>query len=642
MIEANKINETHVILKCDRGIAQELSEYFSFLVPGHKFMMAFKNKIWDGFLRLAKIRPNGDVEFYVGLMKQLEVFCADRDYKLNKNYDENLNTISKEELSEFIDKLDIHAGGKKIEVRDYQFNGVLNFINNKRLVLLSPTSCLDPNTIIEVELDGKLESMTLNELRLYVEDGADIKIGTPSGYEKITDVYRKNGPGIEIKFENDEIPLIAADNHLVWFNNTWTDVINLNVGDIINGKQISKITPTEIKDWIDFTIDAEHESYFHNGILHHNSGKSLILYIITRYLIENECDKGLLIVPNTSLINQLFSDFNDYASNVDWNAEDDIHLIFAGQEKVSDKKVYFSTYQSIMENNMKNTAKIAGMTQSEYFSKFDFVIADEAHLFSSKETTSILEKCVNAEYRIGVTGTLNGQKIHSLQLESLFGPVKKVITTKQLMDNNQVANLEIKCLVLKYPEEIAKLTQKLKYQEEIAYLILNKERNRFIKNLTLSLKGNTLLLFQFVEKHGDVLYEMISNSKHAKDKVVYYINGSIKAEEREIIRKAMETQDNVILIGSVGTVATGTNIKNLHNIIFTSPSKSRVRNLQAIGRILRLNDNKDKAILYDIADDLRYKKHQNYTILHFKERIKIYNEEKFEYKLINVDLDVTL
>ena len=512
MIEANKINETHVILKCDRGIAQELSEYFSFLVPGHKFMMAFKNKIWDGFLRLAKIRPNGDVEFYVGLMKQLEVFCADRDYKLNKNYDENLNTISKEELSEFIDKLDIHAGGKKIEVRDYQFNGVLNFINNKRLVLLSPTS----------------------------------------------------------------------------------------------------------------------------------SGKSLILYIITRYLIENECDKGLLIVPNTSLINQLFSDFNDYASNVDWNAEDDIHLIFAGQEKVSDKKVYFSTYQSIMENNMKNTAKIAGMTQSEYFSKFDFVIADEAHLFSSKETTSILEKCVNAEYRIGVTGTLNGQKIHSLQLESLFGPVKKVITTKQLMDNNQVANLEIKCLVLKYPEEIAKLTQKLKYQEEIAYLILNKERNRFIKNLTLSLKGNTLLLFQFVEKHGDVLYEMISNSKHAKDKVVYYINGSIKAEEREIIRKAMETQDNVILIGSVGTVATGTNIKNLHNIIFTSPSKSRVRNLQAIGRILRLNDNKDKAILYDIADDLRYKKHQNYTILHFKERIKIYNEEKFEYKLINVDLDVTL
>ena len=104
MIEANKINETHVILKCDRGIAQELSEYFSFLVPGHKFMAAFKNKIWDGKLRLAKLRPNGDVEFYVGLMKQLEVFCEDRGYKLHKNYDENLNVISKEELAKFVEQ----------------------------------------------------------------------------------------------------------------------------------------------------------------------------------------------------------------------------------------------------------------------------------------------------------------------------------------------------------------------------------------------------------------------------------------------------------------------------------------------------------------------------------------------------------
>lgn len=512
MIEANKINETHVILKCDRGIAQELSEYFSFLVPGHKFMPTFKNKMWDGKLRLAKLRPNGDIEFFVGLMHQLEIFCVDREYKLNKNYTENPNSISEEELYQFIEKLNIHAGGKKIEVRDYQFNSVLDFINNKRLVLLSPTS----------------------------------------------------------------------------------------------------------------------------------SGKSLVLYIIIRYLLEHNCEKSLLIVPNTSLCHQLSSDFADYSSHNCWDADENIHLVFAGKDKDSDKGIILSTWQSLQTNSMKSGNGLTKSDAKTYFDQFDLVLCDEAHLASGTEITSILEKCVNAEYRIGVTGTLNGQKIHSLQLESLFGVVKKAITTKELMDNNQVTNLEIKCLVLKYPEEIAKLTQKLKYQEEIAYLILNKERNKFIKNLTLSLKGNTLLLYQFVETHGDVLYEMISNSKHAKDKVVYYINGSIKAEEREIIRKAMETQDNVILIGSVGTVSTGTNIKNLHNIIFASPSKSRVRNLQAIGRVLRLNDNKDKAILYDLADDLRYKKHQNYTILHFKERIKIYNEEKFNYKLINIELNVPL
>ena len=252
----------------------------------------------------------------------------------------------------------------------------------------------------------------------------------------------------------------------------------------------------------------------------------------------------------------------------------------------------------------------------------------------------LFRSCVNADYRVGVTGTLNGQKIHGLQLESLFGPVKKVITTKELIERKQVTDLAIKCLVLKYPEELTKLTKKLKYQQELEYLISNYDRNKFIKNLVLSLKGNTLLLYQYVEKHGDLLYDLISKSKYAVDKKIYYIHGNIKASEREEIRKAMETEHNVILIGSVGTVSTGTNIKNLHNIVFASPSKSRVRNLQAIGRVLRLNENKDKAILYDLAEDLRYKKHQNYTMTHFQERIKIYNEEKFDYKIINVELNI--
>ena len=501
MIEVNKLNETYAILKCNRGIAQELSEYFSFLVPGHRFMPAFKNKVWDGRLRLCKILPNSDVEFYVGLMNQLQIFCSDRDYTLIKNYKEEFDSVSEEELQEFIEKLNIHSSGKKINVRDYQFDCVLKFINEKRMVGLSPTS----------------------------------------------------------------------------------------------------------------------------------SGKSCILYIILRYLLEYKCKKTLLIVPNVSLCHQLASDFDDYSSHNKWEADDHIHLVFSGKDKNSDKEIILSTWQSLYT-----------MKDKEYFKQFDLVVNDECHLANSKEISKIIEQCTNAEYRIGVTGTLNGQKVHSLQLESLFGQVTKVITTKELMDKKQVTNLDIKCVVLKYPEEISKLTQKLKYQEELDFIITNKERNKFIKNLTLSLKGNTLLLYQFVEKHGDVLYDLIANSKFAKDKVVYYIHGEIKAEEREAIRKAMETQNNVILIGSVGTVSTGTNIKNLHNIIFASPSKSRVRNLQAIGRVLRLNENKDKAILYDIADDLRYKKHQNYTILHFKERIKIYSEEKFNFKLINVDLDTSI
>lgn len=498
-IEINKINETYLILKCDRGIAQELNDYFAFFVPGYKFMPAYKARLFDGKIRLARIQPNGDVEFFVGLLPQLEIFCSEREYKLIKNFKENFNPVEKEELNTFINELNIHSNNKKIEVRDYQFNGVFNFLNLKRLVLLSPTS----------------------------------------------------------------------------------------------------------------------------------SGKSCILYIIVRYLLQNGRKKGLLLVPNTSLCSQLFSDFEDYSSHNKWDVDKEVHTIYSGKDKDSSHSLYISTWQSLQNIRDKS-----------YFEKFDFVLTDECHLASAKSLTDIICKCSNADYRVGVTGTLNGQKIHSLQLESLFGPVKKVITTKELMDKGQVTKLNIKCLVLKYPEELSKLAKSLTYQQELEYLIANPHRNKFIKNLVLSLKGNTLLLYQYVEKHGDILFELISKSKYAKDKQIYYINGSIKTEEREAIRKAMETQNNVILIGSVGTVSTGTNIKNLHNIIFASPSKSRIRNLQAVGRVLRLNENKDIATLYDIADDLRYKKHQNYTMNHFQERLKVYDEEKFNYKLIKVDMNI--
>ena len=106
------------------------------------------------------------------------------------------------------------------------------------------------------------------------------------------------------------------------------------------------------------------------------------------------------------------------------------------------------------------------------------------------------------------------------------------------------------------------------------------------------------------------------------------------------IRAIVEKENNAIIVASYGTFSTGINVRNLHNIIFASPSKSRIRNLQSIGRGLRLGDNKKKAVLFDIADDLRYKKHENFTLKHFRDRVRIYNEERFEYKLYNIELKV--
>jgi superfamily II DNA or RNA helicase len=243
---------------------------------------------------------------------------------------------------------------------------------------------------------------------------------------------------------------------------------------------------------------------------------------------------------------------------------------------------------------------------------------------------------VNTPYRIGTTGTLDGTKTHKLVLEGLFGPVYKVTSTRQLMDNNQLSELKIFGIILQYQDPIKKSNKELKYQEEMDFLCGYEPRNKFIRNLALAQKGNTLVLFQYVEKHGKFLYDMI-NSK-AENRKIFFVYGGTETTEREEIRKITETENSAIIVASYGTFSTGINIRNLHNIIFASPTKSRIRNLQSIGRGLRKGDEKDTCNLYDIGDDLTWKTRKNFTLHHMIERFKIYNEESFDYKLIKVDI----
>jgi superfamily II DNA or RNA helicase len=346
------------------------------------------------------------------------------------------------------------------------------------------------------------------------------------------------------------------------------------------------------------------------------SGKSFIIYLLTRYYHA----RTLIIVPTTSLVSQLASDFSDYG----FLSDQFVHRIYAGQDKQTDKPITISTWQSIYK------------LPKEYFKQFELVIGDEAHLFKAKSLTSIMSKLDNCRYRFGFTGTLDGTQTNQLVLEGLFGPVRRVITTAELIDQKHLTNFEIKAIILKYPDEIRKQLSKSKsdYQAELDFLVRNDARNNFIKNLTLSLKGNTLLLFQFVEKHGVVLYEMIKNS----DREVFFVHGGVDGENREKVRKLLETAENAIVIASVGTFSTGVNIPSLRNIISASPSKSKIRNLQSIGRVLRKSAGKDGATLYDIADDLTWKSRKNFTLMHFVERMTIYNEEKFDYKIYPVNI----
>ena len=334
------------------------------------------------------------------------------------------------------------------------------------------------------------------------------------------------------------------------------------------------------------------------------SGKSFIIYLLTRYYAK----RTLIIVPTVNLVNQLSSDFADYG----FNSDRFIHRVSGGVDKQSDKPITISTWQSIYE------------LPQVYFDSFDVVIGDECHLFAAKSLKGIMENCVNAEHKFGFTGTLDGSKTNKLVLEGLFGPVYKVATTSDLIDQGYLSKIKIKAIVLSYSDEIKKL-------------VTLPERNRFISNLALSLKGNTLVLFRYTDQ-GKKIYEKIAYEN--PDRNVFFIDGSITGSNRETIRHSIEDEENAIIVASSGTTSTGVNIKRLHNIIFASPSKSRIKNLQSIGRVLRTSEDKSHATLFDISDDLTWKTRRNHTLLHFMERISTYNEEKFPYKLYNVSLTV--
>jgi len=323
-------------------------------------------------------------------------------------------------------------------------------------------------------------------------------------------------------------------------------------------------------------------------------------------------------------VEQLYSDFADYSSHNGFLVEDAVHRIYQGKDKVSDKPLIISTWQSLYQ------------LPSSYFEQFDYVIGDEAHLFKAQSLTTIMTAANKTKYRIGLTGTLDGTKTHKLVLEGLFGAVEKVITTKELIDNKQLSDFQIKCLVLRHPDDVVERMKDATYQEEIEYLISNQNRNRFIRNLAISLGTNTLILYQMVEKHGQILYNDILEK--ANGRKVFFIHGKVDTDDREEVRRIMEIENDAIVVASFGTFSTGINIRNLHNVIFASPSKSRVRNLQSIGRGLRQSEGKEMATLYDIADDMRYKKHMNFTLKHFVERVKIYNEENFSFKIYNIGL----
>lgn len=352
-----------------------------------------------------------------------------------------------------------------------------------------------------------------------------------------------------------------------------------------------------------------------------SSGKSFMIYLLIKWYKL----KTLVIVDGTGPVHQMADDFISYGYD-----EDKIHKIFGGQEKVSDKNIVISTWQSL-----------AKMPKA-FFDQFGVIIGDEAHHFQAKSFTELMHKTTETQYKFGFTGTIDdSSKCNVLVLSGLFGPVVKIVSTAELMEQKHIADLRIKCIVLQYEDRIKRSLKNAEYSVEMDFISRSKARNIFIKNLAINKANknqNTIIFFQYVEKHGKELYDII---RRETNRPVFFIHGGVKGEIRNDMRAEIEKTDGAIIVASYGTFQTAISINNIHNLVFGSPSKSKIRNLQSIGRGLRKHHSKEYVTLYDLADNFIIGSWKNHTIRHFAERIKIYDSEKFKYTFMNIKLEDT-
>ena len=386
----------------------------------------------------------------------------------------------------------------------------------------------------------------------------------------------------------------------------------------------SLILPFGLYDYQEESIERALKKKRQTILASTGSGKSLIIYVIMRMMIRAN-KKLLIIVPTISLVSQLFSDFDDYAiDDPSFSAIDYVHQMGDGRVKSNDSPVILSTWQSLQR-----------LPQS-FFEVFEMVICDEVHVAKADQLTSILNKCINAFYRLGLTGTLDDSLANEMTIKSLFGPVHRVTDTKDLMDRGILSEIEVNAIVLRHK---AQVPPNLTYAQEMDYLVRHTARNNLITGFIGSLPGNSLVLFQYVEKHGKVLEKLLIEVAKKTNKELYFVYGGTDSEDREKIRKLAEKKNNIIICALLPVFSAGVNIKNLHNVIFASSTKSKIRVLQSVGRGLRLHETKDKMRLYDFADDLRgNSKKMNHALRHFMNRLEMYQKERFPVKITQLDL----
>lgn len=406
-----------------------------------------------------------------------------------------------------------------------------------------------------------------------------------------------------------------------------------NLSDV--NKKTGEVIPIKLRD---YQVDAIKTAILqkHQLIVSQTStGKTLMIYMILKILQENVLfstpystfaySKMLVIVPSITLVEQMYNDFINYSKLNGWPAEDLCTKMHSKAKPDLSKPILITTWQSLMDKDER------------FFKLYGCVILDEAHKIGksntkeSKEVEKEINKCVNAEFLLGFTGTMLDEPLYKKKIQSFFGGHKEVTSYQEAIQAGNICDLKVNILKLNYTSG---LEDKMRnYKNEKSFIMSSSRRNEFIKKLLLKTHGNKLLLFMEIKKHAKVIYEAIKTDERFKDYQIILLDSSSKVDVREKAKTLLETNNNVIVFGTYALLGTGWSVNNIWNVFFIAPLKSKVAILQSIGRGLRLIPGQNKICnIWDIVDKFEYK---NILYRHFLQREKYYKENNFKYIIKN-------
>jgi superfamily II DNA or RNA helicase len=343
-------------------------------------------------------------------------------------------------------------------------------------------------------------------------------------------------------------------------------------------------------------------------------GKTLIMAGIIESIRKslNQPDAlAMVLVPSIQLVEQTSKDFEEYGIEkvTKWS----------GNNKLDDSAT------TIIAGNQ---FLLSDKTDLSILSNVKILLVDEAHVVRKNNEINKIFNLINTDYIFGFTGTLPSTPLDEWNIIGKIGPILYEEKTKDLEIKKYVSNFKIIVLNInhKNPPRFTPnpLNPTEAYSNEIDYLMNNQRRNEIIAKIAHKIKNNTIIMVDRID-HG-INLENELKKMCGDEKLIYFIRGSTEMEEREQIRKLMEQKSNVVAVAVSKIFSTGINIPNLHNIIFASAGKAKIKIMQSIGRALRLHPTKQMASIIDIADNTKY------GITHLKERTELYKKENYNYE----------